>query len=59
MTQGRNLLKKGVHDPAIYEILVKRALQAKLKRAAETMAYEAATLWPDNKARFLKLIEEI
>ena len=59
LTQGRNLLKKGVHDPAIYEILVKRALQAKLKRAAETMAYEAATLWPDNKARFLKLIEEI
>ena len=58
LTHGRKLIKNGIKDPKIYEILIHRALQAKLKRAAENLAYEAASFWPQEKGKFLKLIEE-
>ncbi|HTL13439.1 MAG TPA: response regulator [Bdellovibrionota bacterium] len=50
--QGRKLLRSGVHDPDVYETLIRTSLKAGLRESAEGLVYDAVRLWPDERDRF-------
>lgn len=54
--QGRGLIKKGVEDPLIYKILIRKSLEANFRDAAEQLVLDAKKLWPDRSNEFQKLI---
>lgn len=54
---GRKLLKQGVHDPSVYEILIRHTREAGYADSAESLAHDAAQRWPERKAEFLKLVQ--
>lgn len=54
--QGRSLIKKGVEDPLIYKILIRKSLEANFRDAAEQLVLDAKKLWPDRGNEFQKLI---
>ena len=47
---GRNLLKADVHEPMIYECLIKASLKVKLTDYAETLLLESKKRWPADEA---------
>ena len=56
--KARQMIAKGVHDPAIYKILIRRSVEVGLKPAAEELIRTAVTKWPDEKAEFSSLMKE-
>ncbi len=52
ISAGRNLISKGIQDPVIYEVMIRRSLKESLRDAAETLVFDAKKLWPDRAARF-------
>ena len=54
--RGRALVKQGVYDAVIYQILVRRSLGAGLKDSAETFARDATQRWPELKNEFAALM---
>ncbi len=51
--KGRELIRNGVHNLKLYDIIIQKALEAKSKRVAEALAYEAYQAYPDHQERFL------
>ncbi|MEK6579344.1 MAG: tetratricopeptide repeat protein, partial [Bdellovibrionota bacterium] len=54
---GRDLIAKGFHDPAIYNILIRRSIEAGLIPSAEDLIYKASQLWPQQSETFAELME--
>ena len=54
--QGMRLVKDGVHDPLVYRILIRRALELGKQDVAEQVAADAARRYPGRKAEFLGLL---
>lgn len=53
--QGRKCIEDGVSDPTIYEIMIKRAYEVKLKDYAEMLKFDACKKWPHLKGNFEQL----
>ncbi len=49
---GRKLIAEEVFDPMIFEVMIQRANEAKLKAYAETLVFDAIRRWPELKHRF-------
>src|SRR6185503_7225724 len=47
--QGREALSKGVHDPLLYQVLIRRTAQAGLNAAAEDLVRDATQRFPAQK----------
>lgn len=50
--KGRELISKGVHDPAVYLILIRRSKEANLAQVVDQLAHEAGRRFPELKAQF-------
>lgn len=49
---GKAMIDKGLLDPAIYKILIRRSRDAGLKAAVEDLIHHASLKWPELKAEF-------
>ena len=56
--KARQIISKGVHDPMIYKILIRRSMEVGLRPAAEELIRAASTKWPNEKAEFSELMKE-
>jgi two-component system chemotaxis response regulator CheY len=56
ITRARDLIDKGVEDPLVYQILIKRSKESGHLDGAETAAESAKKLWPDLAADFDRIL---
>jgi len=52
---GRKLIQQGIHDPAIYATLIRRAVAAGQKEALESFVAQAKKAFPERTAEFDRL----
>jgi CheY-like chemotaxis protein len=57
--KGRELLARKIASKAIYEILLRRGVEAQMKHLVEHLYYSAIKDFPDSKAEFERLIEPV
>jgi len=55
MERGKSLLAKGIHDPAVYELLIRRAVEKDLKPTIAELVANATTRWPALRERWAQL----
>ena len=55
---GRDILKMGIQDPLVYQILISRTGEAGLNASVQDLVNKAAALWPEKKDFFQKLAED-
>ena len=55
---GRGLIAKGVQDPLLYEVMIRRSLKESLRDAADSLLADASKLWPDKKPHFDQVYDE-
>jgi CheY-like chemotaxis protein len=58
IAQGRDLIAKGVRDPLLHEVMIRRSLKESLRDAAESLLAEAIKNWPEKKAKFDQVFQE-
>ena len=52
---GRELVSKGVFDPVIHQVLIKKSIQEGYKDSAEELIREGLKKWPEQAAMFDKM----
>jgi len=55
--QGRRLLAQGIEDPRLYEVMIKRSVEANLGAAAEDLVRSAVAKYPAKKELFESLLK--
>ncbi|MGK5088696.1 hypothetical protein WDW86_14150 [Bdellovibrionota bacterium FG-2] len=48
IARGREYIKRGLHDPLIYKILIERSYEAGYTDSADDLAKDARSRWPEN-----------
>src|SRR5205823_5240783 len=56
--EGRKVLKQDIHDPLIYETLIRASVTANFKDYAENLLGEAQKRFPDEKDSFKKAFDQ-
>lgn len=56
--KGKELLAKGLQEPMLFEVMIKRSLEAKHDDSAEQLYEKACKLWPEQKEHFEKKYQE-
>lgn len=56
--RGRELLARGIKDPKLYLMMIKRSKEAGLQAAVEDLVRQACTAFPDKKEQFEKAATE-
>lgn len=55
--RGRELINSNVHDPVIYQIMIRASLNAQHKAAAEDLLRTAIQKWPEQKNLFEQVMQ--
>ena len=58
LDKARELIEKGVDDPIIFKIIIRRSIERNMVPAAEDMLRTATQKWPALKDEFVKIMEE-
>lgn len=56
--QGRKIIKAGIYDPRVYEIMIRRSVEVKLSRWVDAFLEEALSRWPEMSERFTRWIQK-
>jgi DNA-binding NarL/FixJ family response regulator len=59
ISMGRELISKGVMDPVIYQVLIKKSIEQNYFDPADVLIQEALNKWPDQKNVFEKLKKQL
>ena len=55
ISQGRELVSKGIYDPMIYQVLIKKSVLEGYREQAEELIESGVKRWPEQSALFEKL----
>ena len=59
MEKGWEILRKDIHDPVVYKVMIQKSIEADLPKAATDLAGKASERWPEQAAKFQALLKPL